>query len=104
MNKLDRIHTGICTAQAGTRQNRPQDILAHKRPPGYPDRPQRELPTWQPAFQVLPTSKRGPAIPPRNHRSTLARIPATHPPPRRKRHPPSVQPLRDYLFNRSESL
>jgi len=46
-----------------------------------------------------------PAHPPRNPRSTLARILATHPtPPRRKRHPPSVQPLRDYLFNRPESL
>jgi hypothetical protein len=65
MIELDRIHSGICTAQAGTWQNRPPDVLDHKRPPGDPARPQREPPTWQPAFQVLPTSKRGTGQPSR---------------------------------------
>jgi len=79
-------------------------MLIHKRSLGDYARPQREPPTGHLASPKLPI-REAPAISPRNHRSTLARIPATHPtPPRRKRHPPSVQPLRDYLFNRSKSL
>ena len=52
-----------------------------ERPSGDPTRPHESRRTGSQHSPELPTDKPAPAIPPRNHRSTLARIPATHPTP-----------------------
>jgi len=56
------------------------DVPAHERPLGEYARPHESRRAGM-RHPRAANRKRAPAIPPRNHRSTLARIPATHPTP-----------------------